>query len=107
MPGTVYGLSKKEWTDGKLFEMWFVLHFLLYAPPVRQILERGGPMHMGNKLVVAWASLGTTWDLWPGLRVLRQQLCHNSHVALGPRQQLMVPVSNAPTKSAEYVCTPL
>ena len=28
------------------------------------------PMHMGNKLVVAWASLMTTWEFWysgPGI----------------------------------------
>ena len=27
VPGTVYGLSKKGWIDGELFEMWFVRHF--------------------------------------------------------------------------------
>ena len=38
VPGTVYGLSKKGWIDGELFEMWFVRHFLTHAPPVRPIL---------------------------------------------------------------------
>ena len=35
---TVYGLSKKGWIDGELFEMWFSRHFLAHAPPIRPIL---------------------------------------------------------------------
>ena len=38
VPGTVYGLSKKGWIDGELFEMWFSCHFLAHAPPIRPIL---------------------------------------------------------------------
>ena len=38
VPGTVYGLSRKGWIDGELFEMWFSRHFLAHAPPVRPIL---------------------------------------------------------------------
>ena len=34
VPGSVYGLSRKGWIDGELFEMWFVRHFLLNALPV-------------------------------------------------------------------------
>ena len=35
VPGTVYGLSRKGWIDGKLFHLWFTRHFLAYAPPAR------------------------------------------------------------------------
>ena len=38
VPGTVYGLSKKGWIDGELFELWFTHHFLAHAPPVRPLL---------------------------------------------------------------------
>ena len=38
VPGTVYGLSKKGWIDGALFESWFACHFLAHAPPVRPLL---------------------------------------------------------------------
>ena len=38
VPGTVYGLSKKGWIDGDLFDLWFHKHFLAYAPPVRPLL---------------------------------------------------------------------
>ena len=38
VPGTVYGLSKKGWIDGALFESWFARHFLAHAPPVRPLL---------------------------------------------------------------------
>ena len=38
VPGTVYGLSKKGWIDGELFEMWFSCHFLAHAPPICPIL---------------------------------------------------------------------
>ena len=38
VPGTVYGLSKKGWIDGDLFELWFARHFLSHAPPVRPLL---------------------------------------------------------------------
>lgn len=38
VPGTVYGLSKKSWIDGALFESWFSRHFLAHAPPVRPLL---------------------------------------------------------------------
>ena len=38
VPGTMYGLSKKGWIDGELFEMWFLHHFLTHAPPVRPLL---------------------------------------------------------------------
>ena len=38
VPGTVYGLSKKGWIDGELFEMWFFRHFLAHVPPIRPIL---------------------------------------------------------------------
>ena len=33
--GTVYGLSKKGWIDGELFESRFTHHFLARAAPVR------------------------------------------------------------------------
>lgn len=33
VPGTVYGLSKKGWIDGELFELWFIRHFIMHAPP--------------------------------------------------------------------------
>ena len=38
VPGTIYGLSKKGWIDGELFDLWFTRHFLTHAPPVRPIL---------------------------------------------------------------------
>lgn len=38
VPGTIYGLSKKGWIDGELFELWFCRHFLAYVPPVRPLL---------------------------------------------------------------------
>ena len=34
MPGTVYGLSRKGWIDGDLFDLWFSRHFLAHAPPM-------------------------------------------------------------------------
>ena len=38
VPGTVYGLSSKGWIDQELFDLWFIKHFLRYAPPVRPLL---------------------------------------------------------------------
>ena len=38
MPGTVYGLSRKGWIDGDLFDLWFSRHFLAHAPPMRPLL---------------------------------------------------------------------
>ena len=38
VPGTVYGLSKKGWIDGELFDLRFNKHFLAHAPPVRPLL---------------------------------------------------------------------
>ena len=38
VPGTIYGLSLKGWIDQELFDLWFVRHFLHYAPPVRPLL---------------------------------------------------------------------
>ena len=32
VPGTIYGLSSKGWIDQELFDLWFTLHFLRYAP---------------------------------------------------------------------------
>ena len=37
-PGTIYGLSQKGWIDQELFDAWFHMHFLHYAPPPRPIL---------------------------------------------------------------------
>ena len=38
VPGTIYGLSDKGWIDQELFNMWFHMHFLRYAPPTRPVL---------------------------------------------------------------------
>ncbi len=38
VPGTFYGLSPNGWIDSKLFEQWFLHHFLAYAPPIRPLL---------------------------------------------------------------------
>ena len=38
VPGTIYGLSDKGWIDQQLFDMWFHMHFLRYAPPTRPLL---------------------------------------------------------------------
>ena len=38
VPGTVYGLSRKGWITGELFDLWFNNHFLAHAPPVRPLL---------------------------------------------------------------------
>ena len=38
LPGTIYGLSSKGWTDQELFKVWFEFHFLHYAPPICPIL---------------------------------------------------------------------
>ena len=38
IPGTMYGLSDKGWMDKELFELWFINHFLVYAPPARPLL---------------------------------------------------------------------
>ena len=38
VPGTVYGLSKKKWIDGELFDLWFSHHFLAHAPPMLPLL---------------------------------------------------------------------
>ena len=36
--GTIYGPSAKGWIDQELFDLWFTLHFLRYAPSVRPLL---------------------------------------------------------------------
>ena len=38
VPGTIYGLSSKGWIDQELFDLWFIQHFLRYAPPIRPLL---------------------------------------------------------------------
>ena len=38
VPGTYYGMSRKEWTDQVLFKHWFQDHFLKYAVPTRPLL---------------------------------------------------------------------
>lgn len=38
VPETVYGLSKSGWIDSELFELWFLKHFLAYAPSTRPLL---------------------------------------------------------------------
>ena len=38
VPGTIYGLSEKGWMDQELFDMWFHMHFLRYAPLARPLL---------------------------------------------------------------------
>ena len=38
VPGTIYGLSAKGWIDYELFDQWFHLHFLHYAPSIRPLL---------------------------------------------------------------------
>jgi len=38
IPGTIYGLSDKEWIDQELLKLWFHHHFLRYAPAVRPLL---------------------------------------------------------------------
>lgn len=38
VPGTVYGVSKKGWIGGNLFNTWLSCHFLTHAPPVHPLL---------------------------------------------------------------------
>ena len=39
LPGTIYGLSSKGWTDPRTFlRFGLSFHFLRYAPPIRPIL---------------------------------------------------------------------
>ena len=38
LPGTIYGLSSKGWTDLEHFKVWYEFCFLRYAPPIRPIL---------------------------------------------------------------------
>ena len=38
LPGTIYGLSSKGWTDQEHFKVWFEFRFLHYAPPICPIL---------------------------------------------------------------------
>ena len=38
VPGTMYGLSDNGWIDSELFDLWFLHHFLMYAPPARPLL---------------------------------------------------------------------
>ena len=38
VPGTVYGLSSREWIDQELFDIWFNNHFLQYAPLIRPVV---------------------------------------------------------------------
>jgi hypothetical protein len=38
VPGTIYGTSKKGWTDSDLFNLWFNNHFIAYAPPIRPLI---------------------------------------------------------------------
>ena len=39
VPGKTYSFSPHGWIDSELFEMWFVQHFLAYAPPSRPLLH--------------------------------------------------------------------
>ena len=38
VPGTIYGLNDSGWMDKEIFELWFLYHFLVYAPPMRPLL---------------------------------------------------------------------
>ena len=38
LPGTIYGLSSKGWTDQEHFKVWFEFCFLRYALPICPIL---------------------------------------------------------------------
>ena len=38
IPGTLHGFSPKGWMDQELFNLWFVKHFLKYAPQARPLL---------------------------------------------------------------------
>ena len=51
VPGTVYGLSKKGWIDGDLFELRFTCHFLSHAPPVRPLLLLVDIHHILNQVL--------------------------------------------------------
>ena len=39
VPGTVYGLPKKGWMDGELFDMWFARHFLTQVCPLLLLMD--------------------------------------------------------------------
>ena len=38
VPETVYGLSKSGWIDTERFELWFLKHFLAFAPSTHPLL---------------------------------------------------------------------
>ncbi len=38
VPSTMYGLSNNVWIDTEIFEVWFVDHFWVYAPPAEPLL---------------------------------------------------------------------
>ena len=38
VPGTIYRLSPKGWTDRELFDLWFTQHFMRYASSERPLL---------------------------------------------------------------------
>ena len=38
VPGTMYVLSDNGWVDSEIFDLWFLHHFLMYAPPARPLL---------------------------------------------------------------------
>ena len=38
VPGTIYGLNDSGWMDKEIFELWFLYHCLVYAPPMRPLL---------------------------------------------------------------------
>ena len=52
VPGTVYGLSQKGWIDGELFELWFVRHFLAYAP----LFDHSSCLWMAMRLIFSHMS---------------------------------------------------
>ena len=42
VPGTVYGILKKGWIEGKFFDLWFARHFLPHALPTSSNQESRG-----------------------------------------------------------------
>ena len=67
VPGTVYGLSKKGWIDGALFETWFSRHFLAHALlvcPLLLLLD-GHSSHFNPSVIQKAAEVGVIISTLP------------------------------------------
>ena len=99
IPGSIYGLSAKGWINQELFEVWFMKHFLSYAPSTRPLLLLldGHSSHYcpevirmasENQIIVFALPPHTTHLTQPldksafaSLKVCWKQVCHQFHIS--------------------------